>query len=190
MNAGVRRFTSIKKMANLHTLKKKLIEGLQVCCIVMVDIINPSAKNMNNLSVEEVADKYINILLEKEVGAKNMNHLSEEAVDQLKNLFDYMNEFKEKFFDILKENFSATHKEQTPEIEKKLTNLLINSFFKEETSDLTDPEFNVTLDNTLCYFFQQYLPKIVDKFCKLCLSMRPEELHFVFQELFKGLYSC
>ena len=124
------------------------------------------------------------------MGARKLNHPSEEAVDQLKSLFDYMDELKEKFSVSLIENFSATPKEQRPEIEKKMLNLLINSLFKEEASDLTDPELNVTLDNSLCDFFQQYLPKIVDKFCKLCLSARPEELHFVFQELFKGLYSC
>jgi len=36
------------------TAKKNIIEGLQVYCIEMADIINQSAENMNNLSDGEV----------------------------------------------------------------------------------------------------------------------------------------
>jgi len=152
------------------TAKKNIIEGLQVYCIEMADIINQSAENMNNLSDGEVG--------------------------LLKNLFDYNKEYTKELCEVFKENFSATPEEQKPEIVKNMLNRLINSPLKDVEKNylplegLTDQEFNVKIGNILCDLIVQYFVNMCGETFYLFWSVRPEKRSIVFQELFKGLYSC
>jgi len=95
-----------------------------------------------------------------------------------------------------KGNFSATPEEQKPEIVKNMLNRLINSPLKDVEKNylplegLTDQEFNVKIGNILCDLIVQYFVNMCGETFYLFWSVRLEKRSIVFQELFKGLYSC